>query len=233
MPESVKDRFTTDFEPIFFFTKGRDYYFEQQLEPYSENSNPDEVYAGKGIKNYHDNNVQNPFDVKRRILESMRDNKGRNKRCVWKVNFEPSLVEHFAVYPRMLVQTPIQAGCPEFICKKCGKAKEKIFDSSERVATRAGEDVGSGKCGTAEDPNKELHKSDLSRFRQRIVYKEAGYSSCDCGEGFDSGIVLDPFVGSGTTCVVAKYSGRRYIGIDLKKEYLDIAKSRLAQGVLF
>jgi site-specific DNA-methyltransferase (adenine-specific) len=36
MPASVKDRFTVDFEKIFFFVKSKKYYFEQQLEPVSE-----------------------------------------------------------------------------------------------------------------------------------------------------------------------------------------------------
>ena len=40
-------------------------------------------------------------------------------------------------------------------------------------------------------------------------------------------IVLDPFVGSGTTCVVAKQMGRRYIGVDISKKYCDIAQKRL------
>jgi DNA modification methylase len=37
------------------------------------------------------------------------------------------------------------------------------------------------------------------------------------------GIVLDPFAGSGTTCVVAKRLGRHFIGIDLKPKYVAIA----------
>lgn len=43
----------------------------------------------------------------------------------------------------------------------------------------------------------------------------------------EGNIVLDPFVGSGTTCVVAKRLNRKYIGIDEKREYLDIAIKRL------
>ena len=39
--------------------------------------------------------------------------------------------------------------------------------------------------------------------------------------------ILDPFVGSGTTGVVAKRLGRRFIGIDAEKEYLDIAIRRI------
>ena len=43
-------------------------------------------------------------------------------------------------------------------------------------------------------------------------------------------IVLDPFVGSGTTGVVAKRLGRKFVGIDFKEEYLEIAKNRIERG---
>lgn len=43
-------------------------------------------------------------------------------------------------------------------------------------------------------------------------------------------IVLDPFVGSGTTAVVAKKLGRRFIGIEKEKEYVALALTRLAMA---
>ena len=53
-------------------------------------------------------------------------------------------------------------------------------------------------------------------------------SSCKPG-----GIVLDPFSGSGTTGMVAAQHGRRYVGIDLSAEYLDLSlRTRLAQASL-
>jgi modification methylase len=45
--------------------------------------------------------------------------------------------------------------------------------------------------------------------------------------GFPGEIVLDPFVGTGTTCAVAKSMGRRYIGIDINPAYVKIAEKRV------
>ncbi len=46
-------------------------------------------------------------------------------------------------------------------------------------------------------------------------------------------VVLDPFSGSGTTGMVAREEGRRYIGIDLNREYLDLSlRTRFAQPVM-
>ncbi len=41
------------------------------------------------------------------------------------------------------------------------------------------------------------------------------------------GLVLDPFCGSGTTCITAYLAKRQYIGIDINPEYCNIAKNRI------
>ena len=40
-------------------------------------------------------------------------------------------------------------------------------------------------------------------------------------------IVLDPFIGSGTTAVACKELGRKFIGVEINKQYIDIATKRL------
>ena len=42
-----------------------------------------------------------------------------------------------------------------------------------------------------------------------------------------NGVVLDPFLGSGTTAMVAKKLGRSYIGIELNPEYIELARTRI------
>jgi len=51
------------------------------------------------------------------------------------------------------------------------------------------------------------------------------------------GVVLDPFMGTGTTALACEMLGRKWIGIEKSREYCEIAKNRLSkngeQGSLF
>ncbi|MFQ3888062.1 site-specific DNA-methyltransferase [Staphylococcus shinii] len=44
-------------------------------------------------------------------------------------------------------------------------------------------------------------------------------------------LVLDPFLGSGTTGVAAKKLQRKFIGIETEKEFIDIAKNRMLNTI--
>jgi site-specific DNA-methyltransferase (adenine-specific) len=47
---------------------------------------------------------------------------------------------------------------------------------------------------------------------------------------FEGDVVLDPFCGSGTTCIAAKNANRIYVGYELKKEYIELAERRIHEG---
>jgi len=46
-------------------------------------------------------------------------------------------------------------------------------------------------------------------------------------------LILDPFMGSGTTLEVAKRLGHRAVGIECNEDYCQVAVNRLKQGYLF
>ena len=48
---------------------------------------------------------------------------------------------------------------------------------------------------------------------------------------FKNDIVLDPFCGSGTTCIAALRSNRHYIGYDISKEYVSLANRRIREAL--
>lgn len=172
----------------------------------------------------------------------MVNEKGRNKRTTWRdgENVEPAVLweiqtramaeAHFAVFPEALVETPITAGCPTDVCTECSKPKIIQYDT-DKINTRPGKNVLQGKSGTDENPNLSLHSSDLSKYRQQIVRSNFKYiAQCECGAEFKPGIVMDIFMGSGTTAVVARKLGRDYIGVELNLEYANIAASRIRAG---
>jgi len=215
MPSSAKDRFTVDFEYLFFFVKNKKYWFEQQLEKstYSDDR------LGKGRLEY---------GGKRNTAVVVSDN--RNKRTVWKITTKGYKEAHFAVYPEKLCETPIKAGCPEFICKKCGKGKEKIVEreiAPKEVFTKKNTSEESF-TGSYVEGEMRGQGQKLQDWRNKHPDKFKGYTNCNCNAGFEGGIVLDPFAGACTTGVVAKKLNRNYIMIEINPEYVKMGEKRLS-----
>lgn len=111
MPQPAKDRFTIDYEKLFFFTKSEKYYFEQQLEPIKEASL---MRAKYGLTSAKGNLT--PTDKEGLSVEEMGGRfvnpEGRNVRCVWKITPSVSRIKHTAMFPMSLIDRPIKATCP-------------------------------------------------------------------------------------------------------------------------
>ncbi len=72
----------------------------------------------------------------------------------------------------------------------------------------------------------------LSKFREAhfAVYPSKLVETCIAASCPESGVVLDPFSGAGTTAIVAKQLGRKFIAIDCNVEYCQMAETRLASS---
>jgi len=103
------------------------------------------------------------------------------------------------------------------------KIGENMFPSNVVTTDLIEESID--KCFLLPKPNKEekgefnIHKTVKPLAICEYIIKLTTFS--------EEAIVLDPFVGSGTTAVAARKLGRRFIGIDINREYVEIALKRL------
>ena len=75
-------------------------------------------------------------------------------------------------------------------------------------------------------PYEPSHEAHYAMYPSRLVETPI---KAGCPE---EGLVLDPFMGSGTTAVVARRLGRHYIGFEPNPEYVAICEKRLEQQTL-
>lgn len=73
----------------------------------------------------------------------------------------------------------------------------------------------------------------LSKFREAhfAVFPEPLVETCILAGCPPDGTVLDPFLGSGTTAVVANRLGRDFVGIECVNEYCEMARRRIKESV--
>ena len=160
MPESVQDRFTVDYEAVFFCTKNSNYYFKQQRKPYSQKTTKRCKKNGDALdpaqhKVDLDRPIQAPIKVTARFAKNLivpgrtahsmhvdRANgngrdifnpAGANMRSVWRISTAGYRGAHFAVFPERLVEICIDAGCPPG-----GTVLDPFLARGQRRSSRSG-----------------------------------------------------------------------------------------------
>ncbi|HVT99941.1 MAG TPA: site-specific DNA-methyltransferase [Acidobacteriaceae bacterium] len=147
---------------------------------------------------------------------------GRNPGDVWTLPTQPFSAAHFAVYPIQLPQRCILAGCKLRRCQECGHAPEPIIERNLRQRDLRPDPEGEAK-GVPPDEVIPLK----NKRAPSGTYTDCGHNA------YRAGTVLDPFSGSGTTGLAAQRTGRKYIGIDLNVDYLELSlKTRLTNSTL-
>ena len=230
MPESVKDRCTKAHEYIYLFAKQSKYRYDADAirEAYAD-ARPDaegQTWSVRKEKGQSSNNrsVDN-FTAGKNLGTLGGRNGGRNKRSVWRVNPKPYKGAHFAVYPPELIEPCILAGTSaKGCCSKCGKPYVRITEKGEKVKQKWGvqSKVDSSR-------NDSIGESGLKTGMVNTYHTVGWGVDCDCDADTMPCVVLDPFLGSGTTIEVALKHGRNAIGIELNPEYAELAKERLAK----
>lgn len=220
MPSSVTDRPTRDHEYIFLLTKSPDYYYNAAAirEPSAPSSMARAKYSGGKPSPKQVSGVENGIYAGLSSTDKAYG-AGRNKRTVWSVATRPLRDGHFAAYPPDLIEPCILAGCPPHVCSQCGAPHTPIVEREPMEIRRTARGEKMGEYGRTQASGTML-KPATSRL---IGYEP----SCDCGASSSPGIVIDPFIGSGTTAIVAQQHGRDYIGCDLNSEYVELGRNRI------
>jgi len=217
MPESTHDRLCHVYEYIYHFVKEPKYYYDldgvrvTHKDSSVKRANY-ELYRIKdeGVKSQNRQGGLKANEVKLNPL-------GANPGDVLQINTEPFPEAHFSVYPELLVEFLIKVGSPQEICKKCGKPRERIVERGEFVRT-------GGKRVKDTPAVSERQKREGTGYHQLFM---VGWTDCGCNAGWESGVVLDPFLGSGTTALVALKLGRRFVGIEINYDYCLMALRRI------
>lgn len=106
------------------------------------------------------------------------------------------------------------AGCESLPARSGGEATDREDGSAGTNSPRA----GAGRTGGARNIHPTVKPVALMRWLVRLVTPPGG-------------VVLDPFMGSGTTGVAVMQEGRRFVGIEQSAEYMEIARCRVAHAV--
>ena len=251
MPSSAKTRFNNDYEKLFFFTKNNDYYFETQYEPLKSKN----IKSQNKVNNIKFSKYVNE-EQESSVRQGMNHNRGskiialrknlpeqqkfvdflRSKTNVDTIeknsNIKRTTIEHWFRRDKWGFSFPS--------VEDWNNIKWLLNDLSEEYNTidKQLTDI----TYETDDILKNVKDKRIKRAVWSIntkplkCYHYAPYPeelittpilAC-CPE---NGVVLDMFMGSGTTGVVCKKLNRNFIGIELNKDYYEIAKERIGYEI--
>jgi DNA modification methylase len=145
---------------------------------------------------------------------------------LWKLSTQPYKGSHYATFPMALPKRLIEAMCPQRVCVECGKPSERIAHTSNAI----GEAVGRKSWRNDPDNIGAGHTGDITRSISSAPTAErvtTGWTDCGHDDNWRTGVVLDPFGGSGTTAEAAQAVGRHAICIDLDERNAELARERV------
>lgn len=220
MPESVTDRPTKAHEYVFMLTRAARYWYD--AEAVSEQSSDNSHGGGQAhVERYMQQSGRNDGSRAMGIVTAT-----RNRRSVWTVATEPTPFAHFATFPQKLIEPMVLAGCPARVCATCGAPWERVVErSADKVNLREGQQQQRRANGAQTGGTERVTLGVTEHVKRETI----GFRpSCTCDADTRPGIVLDPFMGSGTTALVARRLGRHFLGCDVNAEYVALANERLA-----
>ncbi|MFE0362307.1 DNA-methyltransferase [Streptomyces griseoaurantiacus] len=203
MPSSATDRLTTTHERVYFFTRSPRYYFD--LNPIRR-----PLVSGKRQNPSEAPHSYPPAGIgaANRKGWTLNDNRGLSRLKASGLSGHPLGKNPGDVWT--LPTAGFRGG--HFAAYPLSLAERPLLATTpERVCVNCGEP---------------WHRA-LERRDGRLLAVGDLEPTCLCGADSAPGVVLDPFMGTGTTALAAEKHGRDWIGIELNPQYAEMAKERL------
>lgn len=216
LPDPAKDRLKSRHEYIFHFVLQKDYYYDQfaYARKYGNGNSPSDVWTIGLRRDTSRHLAPYPTELVDRILtlacpEAVCTTCGRPRRRI---------VERTA----KLDPTRPQAKRAMELAKKMGLTRAHIAAIQATGISDAGKamrvQTGTGRNSAEVKRLAAEAKEALGGYFREYTFaqrKSVGWSDCGCKGPFRPGIVLDPFMGTGTTLRAAREAERSSIGVDL------------------
>lgn len=221
MPESVSDRPTRSHEYIFMLTKQGRYYYDGDAIA--------ETATGRGSGN----GFARPESINRGGVGPDEPWEGRPqlRRALELAKAAGLTEEHFAAIRAIGMN---DAGKAREVQSGMGKntaTAQRLADEAKAVLGGYYREFLTGGTRNKRDvwtvPTVPFGEAHFAVYPPELI-RPCIQASSQVGD-----TILDPFSGSGTTGMVARQEGRRYVGIDLNRDYLDLSlRTRFAQPVM-
>jgi DNA modification methylase len=246
MPESCTDRPTCAHEKIYLLSKSKTYYYDAEAVKEEADSPRERSFRGAAYLNHSGIDSNSTAKPLQPVDGNTLSTTTRNMRNWWLLGPEPFPEAHFATFVSEIPRRAILAGTSaKGVCPKCGAPWVRVVETSRRD-TRPN---ASSKYGSLAEDIRATGSGNvafgLARRTEATVETIGWRPSCSCDAGdyntdcratvdIDEAFkpipatVLDPFLGSGTTALVADQLGRDCIGIELAPSYAEMARRRIA-----
>ena len=231
LPSPATDRYTVDFEKMFFFTKKKKYYFKQQFEPmttplkHTKIPKKEVPYAVQPRKNefvtYRDlpdhQSIREYLDHWRNeecfTVKEIENHFGNSKGHHWfeKDGSYPS-VEDWKELKKLL--------------KFDEEYDEAMMTEYKKSSAKTSKPEGRNKRTVWSVSTAKFEGAHFAVYPPELIESPID-AGCPVG-----GTVLDPFFGSGTTAEVAMKQDKNWVGIELNDDYVNISDKRLKPTII-
>lgn len=217
MPESVKDRCTKSHEYIFLLSKSNKYYFDHEaiMEPIAASAAKDTRLLTE------DYTTARPA---RDTLGNPSQGSGVLKPASWKgSSFKDGRTNEMQVTRGGKGNRKTFRGGRVYTNNQSFENHISVENNS--IGNKPSDSYLRNKRSVWHVAPAQFKEAHFATFPEKLIVDciKAG-----CPEG---GIVIDPFMGAGTTGIVARKLNRHYIGVELNEKYIDIATNRLQQSL--